>query len=203
MPGRIDGAQCLVRLQEGLDMQRAPWAGSGRQAAVLVVLTQEASPRVILGRRALHLKLHPGEIAFPGGKREPADATPWDTALREAEEEIGWPQTAVQPLGELASLVTRSGFVVHPCIVRVETPPPLRIDPAEFDTVFMAPLSVFAEHARYRIERMHDGVQEQSVPHYRLDNGTVWGITARVLAQLANIGLQAGLELPLHKESKT
>ncbi|HEY7775158.1 MAG TPA: CoA pyrophosphatase, partial [Kineobactrum sp.] len=171
--------------------------------AVLVVLTKEASPRVILGRRALHLKLHPGEIAFPGGKREPEDISPWDTALREAEEEIGWPQAAVQPLGELAALVTRSGFMVHPCVVSVATPPPLQMDPAEFDTVFMAPLSVFAEHARYRIERMHDGVREQFVPHYELDNGTVWGVTARVLVQLANIGLLAGLDLPQHKEHAT
>ena len=59
------------------------------QAGVLVGLTDEAEPRVVLGRRAAHLSLHPGEIAFPGGKREVEDASPWQTAAREAGEEVG------------------------------------------------------------------------------------------------------------------
>ena len=59
-------------------------AGQWPQASVLVALTAEAEPSVLLGRRAMHLPLHPGEIAFAGGKREAMDLSPWQTATREA-----------------------------------------------------------------------------------------------------------------------
>ena len=74
------------------------------QAGVLVGLTDEAEPRVVLGRRARHLSLHPGEIAFPGGKRELEDASPWHTAAREAREEVGLAPRASAALGRLEPL---------------------------------------------------------------------------------------------------
>ncbi|QIB66851.1 NUDIX hydrolase [Kineobactrum salinum] len=185
----------FARLQRHHAPRPEPWRGEGRQAAVLVAITEEAEPRVVLGRRAEHLPLHPGEIAFPGGKREPEDATPWDTALRETEEEIGWPRIAVQPVAQLGVLLTRSGFAVHPCVVRVAELPPMRVDQEEFDAVFLAPLALFAERARLRLERMQVGDEQRWVPHYELEHGIVWGVTARVLAQLVNTGMDAGLDL--------
>ena len=77
--------QVFAKLGAQLDLQALPWTGQGAQAGVLVALTDEPDPRVILGRRALHLRLHPGEIAFPGGKREVEDASPWATAIRDPE----------------------------------------------------------------------------------------------------------------------
>ena len=74
-----------------------------------------------------YLPLHPGEVAFPGGKREHADRTTWATAQREAMEEVGLPGEMVVPLGELEPLVTRTGFEVHPCIARV--PPDFNLVP--------------------------------------------------------------------------
>lgn len=185
----------FARLLRAHPPRREPWRGEGRQAAVLVAITEEAEPRVVLGRRAEHLPLHPGEIAFPGGKREPEDATPWDTALRETEEEIGWPWAAAQPVAELDALLTRSGFAVHPCIARVATLPPMRVDAQEFDAVFLARLALFAERARFRLERMRVGTERRWVPHYELEHGIVWGVTAKVLVHLVNTGLDAGLEL--------
>ena len=99
-----DSAQLFQRLREALPLARASWTCSGRQAGVLVALTDEQRPRVLLGRRALHLPLHPGEIAFPGGKREAGDTGPWDTALREAFEEVACP-----PGGSSASPTRRAG----------------------------------------------------------------------------------------------
>ncbi len=192
----------FARLQRHHAPRPEPWRGEGRQAAVLVALTEETEPRVVLGRRAEHLPLHPGEIAFPGGKREPEDATPWDTALRETEEEIGWPRLAGQPVAQLESLLTRSGFAVHPCVVRVPRLPPMRVDPEEFDAVFLAPLALFAERARLRLERMQVGDEQRWVPHYELEHGIVWGVTARVLAQLVNTGMDAGLDLDPDNEEE-
>jgi 8-oxo-dGTP pyrophosphatase MutT (NUDIX family) len=165
------------------------------QAAVLVMLSDEAEPRVLLGRRAKHLKNHPGEVAFPGGKREPEDRTPWVTARREAWEEVGLEEDLVHALGELFPLVTRTGFEVHPCIARVPARLELKIDYGEFDSLFTLPLKRFADRQVFRLERMEVEGVERMVPHYQFNDDNIWGVTAAVLAMLANIAYDAGLEL--------
>ena len=173
----------------------SPWVGSGAQAAVLVVLSDEPSPRVLLGRRAMHLRLHPGEIAFPGGKREPEDTTPWSTAMREAWEEVGIRSESVTPLGQLEPLRTRTGFEVHPCIAKVPAGLEWIVDPGEFDSVFSPPLDHFADSQFYWLRRMKVGGYTRMVPHFKVEQDEVWGVTAGILAHLANVALDAGLDL--------
>ena len=187
-------------LSAGLPLECAPWRDPSApddwpQAAVLVALTDTAEPEVILGHRAMHLPMHPGEVAFPGGKRESVDASPWETALREAEEEVGLPEGLVQPVAELAPLITRTGFEVYPCIGRVPGQLHLVVDPGEFDSVFRLPLRVFADRALFRLEEMSDGVRTRKVPHYQVEDDNIWGVTAAVLAQIANVAYDAGLDL--------
>ena len=183
------------RLRSCLPCDGFAWCGEGLQAAVLVALTDESEPRVILGRRARHLRLHPGEVAFPGGKREPEDASPWATAIREAGEEIGLDSSLVKPLGELAPLVTRSEFEVHPCVAKVPAVFDMVVDPVELESVFMTPLAVFADKRSYRLEKMSDERGSQMVPHYQINGDNVWGITATVLVQLVNLVMDAGLPI--------
>ena len=186
------------RLEAELPLRGLAWEGpfgKTREAAVLVALTDEVEPRVILGRRAMHLPLHPGEVAFPGGKREPVDATPWVTALREAQEEVALARELVHPLGELSPLITRTGFDVHPCIARVPADLELVVDTREFDSVFMSPLEIFADRKVFRLEAMSDGTRMRMVPHYQVGEDNIWGVTAAVLAQLANLVFDAGLDL--------
>jgi 8-oxo-dGTP pyrophosphatase MutT (NUDIX family) len=190
----------LQRLESALPLRGLLWRtprgeGAWPEAGVLVALTDEARPRVLLGRRADHLPLHPGEIAFPGGKREHDDASPWATALREANEEVGLPGELVDPLGELAPLITRTGFEVHPCVARVPTALDLVVDPGEFDSVFLETLDTFADPGRFRLEQMSDGVRARMVPHYQVGDDNVWGVTAAILAQLCNLAYDAGLDL--------
>lgn len=173
----------------------SPWAGSGAQAAVLVTLTDEPSPRVLLGRRAQHLRMHPGEIAFPGGKREVEDPTHWSTAMREAWEEVGIRSECVTPLGQLEPMRTRTGFEVHPCIAKVPAGFDWVVDPGEFDSVFSPPLDHFADKQFYWLGRMTDGGYTRMVPHFKVEQDDVWGVTAGILAQLANVALDAGLDL--------
>lgn len=165
------------------------------QAGVLVGLTDEAEPRVLLGRRAAHLSLHPGEIAFPGGKRELEDASPWHTAAREAMEETGLVPEVSAALGRLEPLLTRTGFEVYPCVAVIPSDPQLVVDPGEFDSVFFCSLATFADKACYRLEKMSDGRQQRQVPHYQVGGDTIWGVTAAVLALLVNVAYDAGLDL--------
>ena len=191
------------RLERELPLVGQAWdgpTGRRREAAVLVALTAESSPRVILGRRAMHLPLHPGEVAFPGGKREPEDDTPWVTALREAMEEVGLEEGLVHRLGELTPLLTRTGFEVYPCVARVPDSLDMVVDPGEFDSVFLSPLEVFADRSIFRLEPMSDGTRTRMVPHYQVGSDNIWGVTATVLAQLANVAYDAGLEL--HRDWK-
>ncbi|MFV8816933.1 NUDIX hydrolase [Haliea sp. E17] len=183
-------------ISQGLPLDGLQWDSSQRpQAAVLVALSDEESPRVMLGRRTRHLRHHPGEIAFPGGKREETDPTPWATALREAAEEVGMPVDTPRPLGELSPLVTRTGFEVHPCVAVV--PPgfdPL-VDVREFESVFTQPLQRFAARDLFRLESIEIEGRLRMVPHYDIDGDNIWGVTAAVLALLANIAYDARLEL--------
>ena len=190
----------FARLKASLPLDTLAWDGAvgqgGRkEAGVLVALTTEAQPRVLLGRRARHLPLHPGEVAFPGGKREIEDATPWETAKREAMEEVALGADIIRPLGELAPLITRTGFEVYPCIARVPAALDLVVDPGEFDSVFMPLVEIFADPDLFRLETMFDGEHNRQVPHYQLGEDNIWGVTAAILAQLANVAYDAGFDL--------
>lgn len=192
--------EILLRIASGLPLDQAPWDGAQEdsefpQAAVLVAVTDEAQPQVLLGRRAMHLKNHPGEIAFAGGKRELIDASPWETACREATEEVGIVPHLVQPLGEMEPLLTRTGFQVFPCIAAIPQAPELVVDAGEFDSVFFTSLSVFADPDVFRLEDMSKAGTTLSVPHYQVGDDNVWGVTAAILAQLVNVAYDAGFEL--------
>jgi 8-oxo-dGTP pyrophosphatase MutT (NUDIX family) len=190
----------LQRVALRLPLGESDWVnpmgeGEWPQAAVLVALTAESEPSVLLGRRAMHLPLHPGEVAFAGGKREAQDVSPWQTATREAMEEVGLSPTMVHPLGELDPLITRTGFEVFPCVASVPPGIELVVDPGEFESVFFAPLAVFADAGLFRLETMSDGKHSRKVPHYQIGKDNVWGVTAAILVQLANVAYDAGLDL--------
>jgi 8-oxo-dGTP pyrophosphatase MutT (NUDIX family) len=197
---KVDRENVLQRLGSRLPRGRDVWEnlmGEAQwpQAAVLAALTDEAEPRVLLGRRAAHLSLHPGEIAFAGGKREAEDISPWQTASREAMEEVGIPPGLVHPLGELQPMLTRTGFEVYPCVASVPPAPDLEVDPGEFDDVFFTPLVTFADSSLYRLEIMSDGTRDRKVPHYQIGKDNIWGVTAAILVLLANVAYDAGLDL--------
>jgi 8-oxo-dGTP pyrophosphatase MutT (NUDIX family) len=189
----VDGI--FRRLRDPATLSDADWCDGARQAAVLVALTDEPEPDVLLARRAQHLRLHAGEVAFPGGMREETDSNCWATALREAQEEAALPITAAEPLRRMAPLVTRTGIEVHPCVARIPPGLPLRHDPLELDGLFYVALARFADAANLRLDRMRYGESVRFVPRYEIGDDTIWGITAAILALVANIGLEARLDL--------
>jgi hypothetical protein len=87
------------------------------------------------------------------------------------------------------------GFEVHPCIARVPAQLELKIDYGEFDSLFTQPLSCFADVDLFRLERMQVNGAERMVPHYQMNDDNIWGVTAAVLAMMANIAYDAGLDL--------
>jgi 8-oxo-dGTP pyrophosphatase MutT (NUDIX family) len=125
-----------------------------RQAAVLILLggQRTSGPEVVLLRRARGLRDHPGEAAFPGGGWEAGDASPVDTALREAAEETGVEPAGVDPLLILPRLHIRaSGFDVTAVVGYWRKPSPIGpVDPTETEHVFTVPLRELAPSARWQ-----------------------------------------------------
>lgn len=155
-----------------------------RPAAVLIPITAEG--RVILTKRSPHLKHHPGQIAFPGGKQDAGDPTPVDAALREAEEEIGLPRAGVEVLGTLPCHETVTSFDVTPVIGLVEKPFEMRAEAGEVAEIFSVPLSFLIERDHFRVEgRRWQGRRRY---YYVVPYGPyyIWGATARILRALAD-----------------
>jgi 8-oxo-dGTP pyrophosphatase MutT (NUDIX family) len=156
-----------------------------RDAAVLIALQEgPTGTDVILTKRSSALKHHPGQIAFPGGGRDDTDASLWDTALRETEEEIGLPREAVTRIGEMACHETVTGFRVTPFIGAAPEFVPIP-EQGEVAEVFTAPLAHLMEPANYQIQsRRWRGAQRF---YYVVPYGPyyIWGATARILRSLA------------------
>ena len=166
-----------------------PGATPARPAAVLVALFEEAGEaRVVLTRRAAHLRSHTGEVAFPGGRLEPTEE-PLAAALREAGEEVGLDPAVCDVVGELSPLSTMSSrAVITPFVAVLPGRPQLRPNPAEVEHAFDVALSDLAGAGVYREEWWPiPGLGERPVYFFELADDTVWGATARILRQLLDV----------------
>jgi 8-oxo-dGTP pyrophosphatase MutT (NUDIX family) len=174
----------LIRILQGFSPREHSVAGYTR-AAVLVPLTWTGGDyELILTKRTDGVETHKGQVAFPGGMRDEIDMTAVETALRETEEEIGIPRSAVQVAGTLDDIVIPTGFVVTPVVGLVERVPKLVANPAEVVEVFRVPLSFFAGEGNGRVERRSLRGREYEVWHYSSSGHLIWGATAAIIRAL-------------------
>ncbi len=159
-----------------------------REAAVLVPLfLKEGQLQVLLTLRSSRLTHHPGQIAFPGGGRDPGDADLSATAIRETEEEIGLARSQIELLGPLDRLDTVTGFRVSPFTAAIPYPHLLRPEPAEIARILSVPLASLLAPGALRTEtREFRGVQ-RSFSIYAVSDPPVWGATAHVLRGLMSL----------------
>ncbi|HYD99598.1 MAG TPA: CoA pyrophosphatase [Alphaproteobacteria bacterium] len=171
------------------DPDMLPAAGAVlRQAAVLVPLVRRPEGlHLLLTQRTEHLAAHAGQISFPGGRMEPADADATATALRETEEEIGLDRHHVEVIGRLDTYVTRTGFSVIPIVGLVTPPFRLTPDPFEVKEAFEVPLAFILDpRNRERHSRWFKGADRHFwVFHYQ--SRYIWGATAGMLVNLCDV----------------
>jgi 8-oxo-dGTP pyrophosphatase MutT (NUDIX family) len=155
-----------------------------RPAAVLVPVVARPEPTVLLTQRAQHLPDHPGQISFPGGKIDKTDASPRDSALREAEEEIGLDRGFVEPLGYLDLYMTTLGYRIVPVIARVKPGFALELNASEVDATFEVPLRYLMD--QNNVQRHSRDWQGMTRHYYAItfDERYIWGVTAGILRNL-------------------
>ena len=157
-----------------------------RPAGVLIPVELRAgTPHVILTKRASHLKHHPGQIAFPGGKQDEGDADVIAAALREAHEEIGLPPENVEVLGTLPFHETVTSFTVTPVLGRVRDTFDVIPEPGEVDEVFSVPLAHVTDPARFSVQSRRWQGRRRSYFTVPFGPYYIWGATARILRGLA------------------
>jgi 8-oxo-dGTP pyrophosphatase MutT (NUDIX family) len=206
--------QCLAALRQRLPGNSAkpfngdpeqllePGADAFRQAAVMVAIAeQQGQDSVLWTRRAAHLNLHPGEAAFPGGKRDPQDASLLATALREADEEVGLQASQFEYLGMLDQHLTRSNITVAPFVGLALPPLRLRANLSELDCIYAVPLDFFAERNNMQLHSVQYHGLRRDVPRFQYRDARhgeqlIWGVTALIIVDLMNTVFDAGLHVP-------
>ena len=163
-------------------------AGKVTRAAVLIpLLLKEDGLSVLLTQRTNHLRDHAGQISFPGGRMDPEDQSPHDTALRESHEEIGLDPKRVEVIGCLPEYLTVSGYSVTPVVGLVQPQAEYVLDTFEVADVFEVPLSFLLDPANHQVrlwESEQGGRRFYSMPY---ENRFIWGATAGMLRNLYHL----------------
>lgn len=180
------------------ELPGVPQRDDALSAAVLVALFDDADGcRVLFERRSNDLRRHRGEVSFPGGLAEPGEDA-ITTALREADEELGVAPGDVRVLGRLTPLRTYSGqVVIEPVVGAMAQRPQLRVQAAEVDYAFDVALAALLQEGAFREElwrRDLGGEEAPFIPIYvfEVDGETIWGATARILAELCALLVRQG-----------
>jgi len=152
------------------------------EAAVLLpVFNIENNPHILLTKRSDKTTYHKGEIALPGGTKEPSDSTSLETALRETQEELGIQPSTVEILGQLNTVTTKTGFLINSFVGEIRGRCPLTINYHEVADTIELPISLLAHWAdtSESLESNQPGFHYG--PHY------IWGATFRILKEFSLI----------------
>jgi 8-oxo-dGTP pyrophosphatase MutT (NUDIX family) len=156
-----------------------------KPAGVLIpIIEHEEALSVLLTRRAAHLRYHPGQVSFPGGRMERDDADITATALRETHEEVGIPPEEVEIAGYLEPTLTITGYTVTPVVGFIRPTARLVIDPTEVERAFEVPLAFLLDEANvHRSFREIHGVR-LPVVEFNFASERIWGATANIVMTL-------------------
>jgi len=175
-------AEIAARLEAREREPIQPPEGRRRAAVLLPLFVRDGALRVLLTRRTDTVEHHRGQISFPGGVEEEDDDSPWATAMRETEEELGIAPGDVRLLGALTPLVTVTDFFVEPFAGAIPYPHVLKPAAAEIAEVIDVPIAAFLDPKTLE-RRMLPGRDEPTL-FYHYGSHVIWGATARMLKEL-------------------
>lgn len=159
-----------------------------KESAVLVLLFYKHDElHVCLTKRNSKLKHHPGQISFPGGRKEAGESL-LETALRETDEEVGIKSESIEILGQLSSVyVSVSNFNIQPYIGFTSSLPKFTINIDEVEDVIEIPIKEFLDTKNHSTNQINTSKGNLNVPCYSIDNHIIWGATSMMIAELEAI----------------
>jgi len=156
-----------------------------KHAAVLIpVVKRSEGLTVILTERALHLRHHPGQISFPGGKYEEHDVNLINTALRETQEEIGISAQQITIVGSLKPITTNSGFLITPFLAFIEEQHTIKIDNQEVRRILEVPVDFLLNSHNFYRHTLFANKHRGAIYCIPYQNDLIWGATAQILKNL-------------------
>lgn len=160
-------------------------SGELKAAGVLIpIIDRPAGLTVLLTQRSSELRLHAGQVSFPGGRMERSDSDIVATALREAHEEVGIHPDLVEIAGYLDPAPTVSGYAVTPVIGLLPESVSIVIDPGEVEAAFEVPLEFLLDKGNQTHSvRMFEGA-ELKIVEFNYADRRIWGATASMLIEL-------------------
>jgi 8-oxo-dGTP pyrophosphatase MutT (NUDIX family) len=187
----IDLETLRARVERAMDgrPRRVVEPGDRVPAAVLLLFVERAGePHLIFAKKTETVPHHRGQFSFPGGIVETFDASRVETALREAQEEIGLDPAAVEVLGLLDDAPTATTrFVITPVVGLCPTPPTLRADGREIERVLEVPLGRLLDRGAHREELWEREGQMRPVAFFSYGDDVIWGATARILKEFLDL----------------
>jgi 8-oxo-dGTP pyrophosphatase MutT (NUDIX family) len=158
------------------------------RAAVLVPIVDHGEAFLVFAQRSERVGQHAGQISFPGGRIDAADPDDLHAALREAEEEVGLPPSAVEPLGMLDDTETfATQYVITPWVGVVRAPVAWQPDGHEIEKVIEVPVAALLAEGCFRVEQWERSGITRDVYFYEYQGTTIWGATARILKQYLDL----------------
>ena len=180
----IDQIQNLLSSRQRRVIEHPPFS----HAAVLVPLFQkEGDCHLLFTKRSEQVKYHKGEISFPGGVVDEEDKELINTALREADEEIGLKESDVQIIGLLDDIVTITEFIVTPIVGLFTYPYSFKVSEVEIAELIEVPLASLLEEDCFSEREIFRGGQNEIVYAYQYGKHIIWGATARILKQFLDL----------------
>lgn len=177
--------QCLNPVPEIDDWSRPEDRETLRYAAVLVPIVERDVPHVLLTLRTDHLHHHPGQVSFPGGRADPGDRTPIETALRETEEEVGIEPHQIEVVGAIGMYQTVTSFNVVPVVGFVQPGYTLDVDSFEVAEVFEVPLAILGRPDNYHRQSIYWEGAWREFWELNYQDYRIWGATAAMLYELS------------------
>lgn len=166
----------------------APGPAAPRPAAVLIPLyVRERALWTLFTKRTDLVEHHKGQISFPGGGKDAADASLWETAIRETEEEIGVPRKGVRLLGALPRLVTVTGFEVAPFVGAIPYPVAFAPRVGEVESIIEVPLASLLDPTVVEERPVKWKGRDVMTLVYHTNGHAIWGATARILADFLTV----------------